>query len=244
MKKPEMILFDYGNTLLCEPDLDFLRAQRAVFRHVTANKYNMTPEQVTEFMLEIYYDKGHPRSLGFEMQEHQFLRFVYEYLCIDLDITYPEVERVFWTAATPGGIMPGVDKLLEYLEKSGIRTGVISNIGWSHDAMKERIDRLLPDNRFEFVITSGDYLYCKPHKRIFELALRKADLQPPDVWYCGDNVRIDIDGAGAAGLYPVWYENTHIINPWKQDKSRPLPEHEHIHINEWHELIPILEECE
>ncbi len=29
-KKPKMIMFDYGNTLLCEPNVDFLRGEVAV----------------------------------------------------------------------------------------------------------------------------------------------------------------------------------------------------------------------
>ena len=37
MAKPEMILFDYGGTLLCEPDWDLQRGEEAVFEHVVEN---------------------------------------------------------------------------------------------------------------------------------------------------------------------------------------------------------------
>ena len=48
-------------------------------------------------------------------------------------------------------------------------------------------------------------MYRKPNKRIFELALEKAELQPEEVWYIGDQYQCDIVGANAAGLFPVWY---------------------------------------
>ena len=38
MNKPKMIIFDYGNTLLYEPDFDFQRGEDALFKHVISNK--------------------------------------------------------------------------------------------------------------------------------------------------------------------------------------------------------------
>ena len=35
--RPKMILFDYGGTLLCEPEWDMLRGERAIFEHIVAN---------------------------------------------------------------------------------------------------------------------------------------------------------------------------------------------------------------
>ena len=49
----------------------------------------------------------------------------------------------------------------------------------------ERINRLLPKNNFEFIITSSNYIFRKPHKRLFDLVLEKAGLRPEEVWYIG-----------------------------------------------------------
>lgn len=48
-------------------------------------------------------------------------------------------------------------------------------------------------------------MFRKPNKRIFQLALEKADLNPKDVWYIGDNYECDVVGARNAGIFPVWY---------------------------------------
>jgi len=71
--------------------------------------------------------------------------------------------------------------------------------------VEERINRCLPENDFEFIMATSEYMYRKPNKRIFELALEKAELQPEDVWYVGDQYQCDIVGATNAGLFPVWY---------------------------------------
>ena len=42
--------------------------------------------------------------------------------------------------------MPYISELLSFLDQKGIRTGVISNIGWSGNALFRRINRLLPEN--------------------------------------------------------------------------------------------------
>ena len=54
-----------------------------------------------------------------------------------------------------------------------------------------------------------DEIYLLEHKRIFEIAARKANLELCDLWYCGDNGISDVDGAEAAGLVPVWYKGAY-----------------------------------
>ena len=49
-------------------------------------------------------------------------------------------------------------------------------------------------------------MYRKPNKRIFDLALEKADLQADEVWYVGDQYECDIVGARNAGIFPIWYQ--------------------------------------
>ena len=85
------------------------------------------------------------------------------------------------------------------------RCFVISNISYASSVVAERINRLLPENAFEFIITSSNYIFRKPNKRIFDLALEKAGLEPDEVWYIGDQYECDVKGALNAGLLPVWY---------------------------------------
>ena len=242
-KKPKMILFDYGHTLLSEPDIDFLRAETALFKYIKTNKNNLIPEQVHDFSQYLYEKIAAVREIGYELHEWQFQKFVYEYLEIELSIPFPEAETIFWNHATAGAVMPNADKMIEYINAQNIKSGVISNIGWSGAALTNRINRLLPQNKFEFVIASSEYMFRKPSPMLFELALKKAGLRAEEVWFCGDNIKADIEGSAAVGIFPVWYDNDTIENPWLKQKKSDVPNCDHLHIQDWDELINQLQKC-
>lgn len=117
------------------------------------------------------------------------------------------METVFWNGASMGATMPEADKMLDYLNKNGIRSAVISNLLWSGAALSERLNKLLPMNQFEFVMTSSDHIMRKSNRILFDIALRKSGLCADEIWYCGDNPQADIEGASQVGMYPVWYDN-------------------------------------
>ena len=240
MKLPEMIMFDYGHTLCHARGWDTLKGQKALFEYVVYNKNNITPEEVAAFSDKLFGMTREARNIGFEIHERQFQRFLYDYLGIGLSISYDEAERVFWNASVPDAFMPGTDTMLDFINEKGIRSAVISNTSYSGDAMKDRLDRILPNNRFEFVIASSDYAFRKPSKLLFGLALSKAGLAADKVWYCGDNPQLDVTGASGAGIFPVWYDSS--VECGYRDKSiEKIPECENLRISEWKEMTDILE---
>ena len=241
MNRPKMIIFDYGHTLLYEPDFDFVRGEKEVYKHIVKNPRNLSPEEIINFGEDLYLKLTECRKLGLELHEWQFMRLQYEYLGIELDISYEEAERIMWNNVSKGACMPYVKEMLSYLKEKGIRSGVISNIGWSGNALKERIDRLLPDNQFEFIIASSEYCIRKPNHMIFELALQKAGLPASDVWYCGDNLYADVYGAKSAGIFPVHYDEKSIENPWGKANTDIQIDFEYLHINNWLEMIEVID---
>lgn len=239
MVYPEMIIFDYGHTLLYEPDFDTLRGEKTLMKYVKRNKNNYTAEEINDFSQKLFKEIKEVRDLGYELHEWQFQKFLYEYLGIELSISLPEAERIFWDSTSPGDIMPDADKMIDYINSHNIRSAVISNISFSGAVLTDRINRLLPNNKFEFIITSSDYMFRKPNHYIFELALNKAGVDASKVWFCGDNPQADIEGSARVGMYPVWYENLSIENRWC--KYMKIPDCEHLHIHDWNQLIEILD---
>ena len=238
MTTPKMIIFDYGQTLIYEHSVDFLRGHIALSQHIKRNRDNLTPEQINNFSDKLYNQLlGKVSSGEFELHQSQAQRFLYEYLGIEYDLSPEEVETMLWDVSAPGAIMPHVDEVLEHINAKGIRSGVISNISWSGRALTERINRLLPRNKFEFIIASSEYMFRKPSPYLFELALRKAGLPASEVWYCGDNAKADIEGAAAVGIFPVWYEEATIVDPWRRNAGGSVPQVEHLRIQSWLELI-------
>ena len=241
MTRPKMIIFDYGHTICYEPGFDGVRGNEAVMKLAVKNKMNLSAAEVSAFADNFYNGIGQiARDMDIEVKNLISERFMYEYLQIGFDLPPGEVERVFWDNASPGATMPNIDKVLDYLKKNGIRSGVISNISFSGENLKNRIDGLLPDNEFEFIIASSEYVFRKPNKMIFELALRKAELSAEDVWYCGDNTKCDVAGAAGAGIFPVWF-HSNLDCDYREKALDVRPEQEHLYIREWLELIEALE---
>ncbi len=224
-RKPKMILFDYGGTLLCEPEWDMLRGEKAVFEHVASNPHHVTPEELSSWERAYFQSLLPVRDLGAEPTEIQMLRLKYELHGIRLDIPYEEAELIFWDHTAPMSekcLYPNVRELLAFLWQRNIRAGVISNIGWTGEALRRRIDTLLPDHHFEFILASSDYGLRKPDARLFQVALEKAGLRPEDVWFCGDTYDKDIEGARAAGMTAVLYQG-HTEGGGKRETFREPP---------------------
>lgn len=68
------------------------------------------------------------RKIGYDISGQICNRTLYEYLGIEFSLTPNEMEKVFWDGASAGAVMPSADKMLGYLYKKGVRTGVISNL--------------------------------------------------------------------------------------------------------------------
>lgn len=240
-KKPKMILFDYGHTLLYENKHDTKRGNQVIWNYVQSNPKRISFEEFDRTMQETWERLSKFRT-GMDINEDDFLRLVLDYLNIGLSVSLEEAEQLIWRGISEGKIMPKADRVIDYLNENGIRMAVISNLCWSSRALRERLDRLLPANRFEFVITSGEYIVKKPDRMLFEIALNKAGLSAADVWYCGDSIAADVYGAHGAGIFPVLYEGeTDEPNPFEgQNDGYGLPI-AHLRITDWDGLIGALE---
>ena len=210
-------------------------------KYATKNPDHCTLEDVRKAAELIYGEHlENVRKIGYDIGGQIADKVLYEYLGIEFSLTPPEMETVFWNGASMGAMMPETDRMLDFINRNGIRSAVISNLLWSGEALSERLDRLLPRNQFEFVMTSSDYIVRKPNRLLFDIALRKAGLRADEVWYCGDDPQKDVEGAARAGIYPVWYDND-TEKEYKDRSDESVPKCELLHIHEWREMMELLE---
>lgn len=240
MTKPEMIIFDYGQTLGYEPNFDLSKGYNELFKHITKNPDNVTAEELKQFSDRIFQMQRNVLHTGYEPHSHQGYLATFEHYGIELDVDIAEAERIVWDSTSIGAVMPHADELLKHLEANGIRYGIISNIGWSGKALNDRMNRLFPDNRFEFIIASSEYGIRKPDRILFDIALRKAGLTADKVWYCGDSIEMDVKGALYAGMTPVLYESAEIESPHGKRNDGLYNTCQYLHIKDWRELIELL----
>lgn len=234
MRKPKMILFDYGQTLVNEAKFDGVKGTEAVLQYATKNKYGYSAQQIQTVADGMNAELGrfdpsrmYSAERQIEVPNHMFGGYLYESQGIELSIKEAQLDKVFWDAASPGKPTEGIEDFLDFLKEQGIRMAVLSNITYCGEALENRLKETLPNHEFEFIIATSEYMYRKPNHRIFELALEKAGLKPEEVWYVGDNYICDVEGAGGAGLFPVWYlgatektvearEDTLVVKCWTE----------------------------
>ena len=131
---------------------------------------------------------------------------------------------------------PYSEEMLSELQNMGIKTGVISNLCWSGNALTNRLKANFPNHQFEFVITSNEYIFRKPEKLIFELAVRKSGLNRNEIWYCGNDIAADIYGAKEAGLFPVFYDDRSIPSALHEKNDSISVNFPYLRIGSWKEL--------
>lgn len=232
MRRPDWIFFDYGETLITEPCFDSDAGNRAVLAAARANPRGATVEDARKLASQINPMTRHLKDdLDVEAYSPSIQRLIFEILGVEFDISWERVDEIFWDNAAPGVAMPRVGELLKYLDDEGIHTAVISNMGFLSATLKSRIDRLIPENRFEFVMTSSEYFVRKPNPLLFQAALSRTGAK--NAWYVGDNARCDILGGGGAGLHPVWIRQTGVKSP----------ECDHDEIENLMEIKTLIENC-
>ncbi len=207
MRKPEMIFFDYGHTLCYEPVQDYPRGWEQVLSHAVCNPTGITAAELSELCMGTYhrlYERMRPLELetdGFKLDA-----MIYDSLGLKFDVPLSELEYIRWRATEPIEPMEGIEGFLGLCAELGVRTAVISNLSYSGDVLRRRIDETLPFHRFEFILASSECVFRKPSEWIFRRAMGMAGVRPDNSWFVGDDVRCDIEGAARAGMWPVWFK--------------------------------------
>lgn len=210
-KKPKFVMFDYGQTLIKEFEYDGARGYDELLKYASANPHHVTGEQLQADIEELNRELGRfdpaTRHLRlYEYSEESINRYIFAKRGVEFDCDLRTLELLFWNTANPCAPCDGIIEFLEYLQAQHIRTGVVSNLSFCSETLRQRVYGCIPNAAFDFVISSCDYIFRKPSRHIFEVALAKAGVAAEEVWFCGDQFGPDLQGSSAMGMTPVWYK--------------------------------------
>ena len=210
IQKPSGIIFDLGDTVI-KGKLMNTRAGNERLLELAEDTNGVTPEDINRLVLEMqaWFDAGRESGM-LEVSFQSMQRLIFSILGVRFKVDYRELERGFWQAAAHYEPMPGIYDILDTLDSLGIPTGVLSNSIISGQTLVEELAQHNLAHRFAFLISSADYAARKPHRFIFQAAVREIGLEPGKVWFIGDKPRYDVRGALDAGLFPVWLN-------WRQE---------------------------
>ncbi|UCC17777.1 MAG: HAD family hydrolase [Dehalococcoidales bacterium] len=231
MNKPSGVIFDLGDTVLRLDTIDWIAANKKLLEYVE-NEVDMTPEALQEIAFGINNDFERQKiDSMIEMNVVHFYRTMFETAGLSLSISYEEAARICWNSAYTFTPEEGIFEVLDTLEKHDIKTGILSNGSFPGVLLEEELAKHNLLHKFSFVMSSADYSIRKPHPRFFNIAARKLDRKPSDIWFIGDKLQFDVKGAITAGMQPVWY------NP---RDGKPDPHYDCLEINHWYEFIEII----
>ena len=237
--KPRFIIFDYGETLAHEDNFYPDRGFAALLAHADLNPRGVDADALLASFSECFRQlRLDALAVGTEILNCRRWKWLFEMFDLEFSLSERELEDIFWDAAAPCVPTPGIEELLVLLREKDIGTGVVSNMGFSGEALKRRLDLLFPEHSFHFVMSSADYVLRKPNPRLFELAVKKSGCMPGEIWFAGDNPAMDILGAANAGLTPVYYTRDLGCAYRKFVHAELLPSC--IRIENWSELYDLL----
>ncbi len=231
MHRPEGLLFDLWGTLINSDNFDPSRGHAALLA-TCENPHGVSLEQVLEMGRRIIGSTvAREEESALEFTQVSLLRMLADAFGLRYRDSLEESEWVFWRAGLEITLIDGVKELLAGLEAAGMPMGVVSNSSFAGPTLERELERQGIRRYFSFVISSADYGVRKPDPLIFEVALRRLGLEAGQVWFAGDNVGYDIEGAHGAGIFPVAF------NPHK-----PIPADlgEHAVITAWSQLPALI----
>jgi putative hydrolase of the HAD superfamily len=100
-------------------------------------------------------------------------------------------------------LMPNAISTLDYLANKHYVLHLITN-GFN-EVQHIKIDQSKLGHYFKTITTSENAGYNKPHKKIFDFALKAAGAVANESMMIGDNLEADIEGALSGGIDAIWF---------------------------------------
>ena len=192
---PDGILFDTDNTLY-PYDPAHQKAMSALKQKISntlnvpikdvENNFNKSRSEVKKLLKNSA--ASHSRLLYIQRMLEFFGLGSQVLLALDFEQTY---WRVFLSEAK---LFPGLEKFLEELRLLQVPMAIVTDLTAQIQFRKMVYFEL--DHYFDYIVTSEEVGYDKPHRLPFEISLKKMNLhKKQNIWFIGDNPKNDIEGA-------------------------------------------------
>ena len=232
-KLPSLILFDTDNTLYSYKN-PHMAGMEAVKNKVTS-LFSISERDFEQSFLR---SRDEVKSrLGPAAASHSrllYMQRMLEILGLGSQVLMAlDLEQTYWrTFLGKANLFEDVKELLDDLRLLDVRAVVVTDL--TAQIQFRKLVYFGLENSFDYVVTSEEAGFDKPHKAPFELALEKTGLCEGIVWMIGDNTINDILGAREA-LDAVTLQKLH--DDLKVDSDNCCPDASFRSFSEIRELI-------
>ncbi len=191
---PDAILFDTDNTLY-PYDPAHTAAQQAV-KNKVVNRFSIRPQDFDFAFDEARRQvKARLKNTASSHSRLLYLQKMLEIMGLGSQVLLAlDFEQTYWRSFLSHAILfEGVKELLDDLRILGIPTAIVTDLTAKIQFRKVVYFGL--DHYFDYIVTSEEAGFDKPHAAPFQIALEKMKPKGACVWMIGDNPINDIQGA-------------------------------------------------
>ena len=191
---PEAFLFDTDNTLYpYEPAHN--AAQNAV-RDKVVNTFSITPEEFDRAFKEARnHVKTRLQNTASSHSRLLYLQRMLEIMGLGSQVLLAlDFEQTYWRTFLSNAILfDDVKELLDDIRLLGIPTAIVTDL--TAQIQFRKVVYFGLDHYFDYIVTSEEAGFDKPHEAPFKIALEKMQTKGDRIWMIGDNPINDISGA-------------------------------------------------
>jgi len=205
-KKPQAVIFDTDNTLY-----PYEQAHKAATKATEIKACDLLGVPLEKFKDAFAIARKDVKTqLKKTASSHSRLLYyqrAIELLGLNTQILMTlDLEQTYWrTFLANCRLFPDVKEFILDLKSVGITTAIITDL--TAQIQFRKIIYLGLDTYFDYVVTSEEAGIDKPDQAPFEIALKKLQISPENIWMIGDNPDADI--AGAAQFNMLTLQKTH-----------------------------------
>ncbi len=191
---PDAFLFDTDNTLY-PYDPAHVVAQKAVCDKVV-NTLAITPEQFDKAFKEARDQvKARLKHTAASHSRLLYLQRMLEIMGLGSQVLLAlDFEQTYWRTFLSNAVLfKGVKNLLDDIRLLGIPTAIVTDL--TAQIQFRKIVYFGLDHYFDYIVTSEEAGFDKPHEAPFQIALEKMRPEGDCIWMIGDNPVNDILGS-------------------------------------------------
>jgi HAD superfamily hydrolase (TIGR01549 family) len=215
------VIFDFGQTLVDSAD-GFREAEKEAQDKLFKNLGLSNRENFLS-IYRLLRREFHDRS---DFSRRSLFNEVYYYYCLAADEKQLERwETEYWaTVKAHTNIFPEAEAVLTTLN-ARYTVALITNTQGQRTSETHRINYFPElDKFFKLIVVAGEgEIPAKPDPEPFRRCLAKLEIAPSEAVYVGDDYRIDVCGAQAAGMHAVWIQHYSVNRSWpKVEATVPI----------------------
>jgi putative hydrolase of the HAD superfamily len=191
---PDAFLFDTDNTLY-PYDPAHAAAQSAV-REKVAKILSISPEDFDKAFNQARKEvKSRLKHTASSHSRLLYLQRMLEIMGLGSQVLLAlDFEQTYWrTFLSNAMLFDGVKELLDDIRLLGIPTAIVTDL--TAQIQFRKVVYFGLDNYFDYIVTSEEAGFDKPHEAPFKIALEKMQPKGDCIWMIGDNPVNDIKGA-------------------------------------------------